>query len=145
MGDSPILGAGLYVDSDVGAAGSTCRGEANLYNLSSFLIVEEMRRGAHPKDAGMTALKRVAANTVEKRLRNDRGQPNFDLNFYVLNRKGEYAPSGPYRRSPSLTKRYSWMPWRRRNERSTRKPRRRSLSSAGTKRGAGRVADVRTS
>ena len=52
VGDSPILGAGLYVDGDVGAAGSTGRGEANLYNLASFLIVEEMRRGMHPKDAG---------------------------------------------------------------------------------------------
>jgi N4-(beta-N-acetylglucosaminyl)-L-asparaginase len=51
VGDSPILGAGLYVDGEVGAAGSTGRGEANLYNLSSFMVVEEMRRGAHPKDA----------------------------------------------------------------------------------------------
>ena len=59
VGDSPILGAGLYVDGDVGAAGSTGRGEANLYGLCSFLIVEEMRRGAHPKDAAMTALQRV--------------------------------------------------------------------------------------
>jgi len=50
VGDSPILGAGLYVDGDVGAAGSTGRGEANLYNLCSFFIIEEMRRGAHPKD-----------------------------------------------------------------------------------------------
>src|SRR4029450_6010845 len=66
LGDSPILGAGLYVDNEVGAAGSTGRGEANLYNLSSFLIVEEMRRGAHPKDAGLAALKRIKANTVEK-------------------------------------------------------------------------------
>ncbi|MEO8077736.1 MAG: N(4)-(beta-N-acetylglucosaminyl)-L-asparaginase, partial [Acidobacteriota bacterium] len=56
VGDSPILGAGLYVDNEVGAAGSTGRGEANLYGLCSFLIVEEMRRGAHPKDAGMNAL-----------------------------------------------------------------------------------------
>jgi N4-(beta-N-acetylglucosaminyl)-L-asparaginase len=96
VGDSPILGAGLYVDGEVGAAGSTGRGEANLYNLSSFLIVEALRRGAHPKDAGMEALKRVAANTVEKRLRNDRGQPDFDLNFYVLNRKGEYAGVSMY-------------------------------------------------
>ena len=56
VGDSPILGAGLYVDGEVGAAGSTGRGEANLYNLSSFLIVEEMRRGTSPKDAGMEAL-----------------------------------------------------------------------------------------
>jgi N4-(beta-N-acetylglucosaminyl)-L-asparaginase len=58
---------------------------------SSFLIVEAMRRGASPKDAGLEALRRVVADTVEKRLRNDRGQPSFDLNFYVLNRKGEYA------------------------------------------------------
>src|SRR5205809_4676723 len=90
-GDSPILGAGLYVDGEVGAAGSTGRGEANLYNLSSFLIVEEMRRGAHPKDAAMTALKRVAKNTIEKRLLTPKGQPNFGLNFYVLNAKGEHA------------------------------------------------------
>jgi N4-(beta-N-acetylglucosaminyl)-L-asparaginase len=95
-GDSPILGAGLYVDGDVGAAGSTGRGEANLYNLSSFLIVEEMRRGAHPKDAAITALKRVAKNTIEKRLLNAKGQPKFGLSFYVLNAKGEYAGVAMY-------------------------------------------------
>jgi N4-(beta-N-acetylglucosaminyl)-L-asparaginase len=91
IGDSPILGAGLYVDNEVGAAGSTGRGEANLYNLCSFLIVEEMRRGAHPKDAGMTALRRIKRNTVEKRLLNGRGEPNFNINFYAVNKKGEYA------------------------------------------------------
>src|SRR5436305_8906122 len=91
VGDSPILGAGLYVDGEVGAAGSTGRGEANLYNLSSFLIVEEMRRGAHPKDAGLQALKRIKAHTIEKRLLNKRGTPNFYVNFYILNAKGEYA------------------------------------------------------
>src|SRR5437879_3227889 len=69
VGDSPILGAGLYVDGAVGAAGSTGRGEANLFGLCSFLIVEGMRKGLHPKDAGMEALKRVRANTIEKRLR----------------------------------------------------------------------------
>lgn len=95
-GDSPILGAGLYVDGAVGAAGSTGRGEANLYNLCSFFIVEEMRRGAHPKDAGMAALKRVKANTVEKRLLNSRGEPNFGLNFYIVNAKGEYAGVSMY-------------------------------------------------
>jgi N4-(beta-N-acetylglucosaminyl)-L-asparaginase len=91
LGDSPILGAGLYVDNQVGAAGSTGRGEANLYNLCSFLIIEEMRRGAHPKDAGMTALKRIQANTVDKRLLNARGLPNFGINFYILSKTGEYA------------------------------------------------------
>ncbi len=89
LGDSPILGAGLYVDNSAGAAGSTGRGEANLYNLCSFLIVDEMRRGASPKDAGMTALKRIKENTIEKRLLNDRGLPNFNINFYILNKKGD--------------------------------------------------------
>lgn len=97
VGDSPILGAGLYVDGDVGAAGSTGRGEANLYNLCSFLIVENMRRGMHPKDAGLEACKRIKANTVEKRLRNSKGNPNFNINFYMLNAKGEYAGVSMYR------------------------------------------------
>jgi N4-(beta-N-acetylglucosaminyl)-L-asparaginase len=95
-GDSPILGAGLYVDSDVGAAGSTGRGEANLYNLCSFMIVEAMRQGAHPKDAGMKALERIKANTVEKRLLNGRGLPNFNIRFFALNKKGEYAGVAMY-------------------------------------------------
>ena len=96
-GDSPILGAGLYVDGDVGAAGSTGRGEANLYNLSSFQIVDEMRRGAKPKDACITVLKRIAKNTIEKRLLTADGkQPNFGLNFYCLNNKGEYAGVSMY-------------------------------------------------
>jgi N4-(beta-N-acetylglucosaminyl)-L-asparaginase len=96
VGDSPILGAGLYVDNAVGAAGSTGRGEANLYNLSSFLIVENLRRGMHPKDAGIEALKRVRANTVEKRLRKKNGDPNFQLSFYVLNARGEHAGVAMY-------------------------------------------------
>jgi N4-(beta-N-acetylglucosaminyl)-L-asparaginase len=91
VGDSPILGAGLYVDGEIGAAGSTGRGEANLYGLSSFLIVELLRRGMHPKDAGMEALRRVKTATIEKRLLTEKGQPSFDLKFYILNRKGEHA------------------------------------------------------
>lgn len=96
IGDSPILGAGLYVDGDVGAAGSTGRGEANLYNLCSFLIVEQMRMGKSPKDAGMEALRRIQKNTVEKRLLNARGLPNFGINFYIVNKKGEYAGVSMY-------------------------------------------------
>jgi N4-(beta-N-acetylglucosaminyl)-L-asparaginase len=96
VGDSPILGAGLYVDGEVGAAGSTGRGEANLYNLSSFLVVEEIRRGKHPKDAAMEALRRVQKNTLEKRLLNGRGLPAFGLSFYALNAKGEYAGVSMY-------------------------------------------------
>src|SRR6266850_3155239 len=91
VGDSPILGAGLWVDGEVGAAGSTGRGEANLFNLSSHLIVEEMRRGKHPKDAALEALKRIKANTVERRLLTDKGLPNFYVTFYVLDRSGRFA------------------------------------------------------
>jgi N4-(beta-N-acetylglucosaminyl)-L-asparaginase len=96
VGDSPILGAGLYVDNAVGAAGSTGRGEANLYNLCSYLIVENMRRGMTPKDAGLDALKRVKSNTVEKRLLNAQGNPNFGLNFYIVSAQGEFAGVSMY-------------------------------------------------
>ncbi len=91
VGDSPILGAGLYVDNEVGAAGSTGRGEANLYGLNSYLIVEQMRAGKSPKDAGMEALRRIKANTVERRLLNTAGNPKFNLSFYMFNKKGEFA------------------------------------------------------
>lgn len=90
VGDSPILGAGLYVDNAVGAAGSTGRGEANLYNLCSFLIVENMRRGMAPKDAGLDACRRIVEQT-EPRLLNERGQPTFRIRFYVVNKAGEHA------------------------------------------------------
>ena len=95
-GDSPILGAGQYVDNEVGAAGSTGRGEANLYNLSCCLIVEFMRQGMAPKDAGMAALERVRGNTVESRLRNSRGLPAFDLRFFIVNKAGDYAGVAMY-------------------------------------------------
>ena len=91
VGDSPILGAGLYVDNDVGAAGSTGRGEANLYNLASFVIVENMKKGMHPKDAMVDACKRIAKNTIEKRLINSRGLPKFGMSFYGLDKQGRYA------------------------------------------------------
>ena len=99
VGDSPILGAGLYVDGDVGAAGSTGHGEASMMSLGSFLVVEMMRQGMSPKDAGMVALKRVVANTVDKRLLNSRGTPNFNLRYYALNAKGDYAGFSLYETS----------------------------------------------
>ncbi|MBL8064804.1 MAG: N(4)-(beta-N-acetylglucosaminyl)-L-asparaginase [Chthonomonadaceae bacterium] len=88
VGDSPILGAGLYVDGSVGAAGSTGRGEANLATCASFVIVEEMRRGAHPTDACLAAMRRIKSNTVEKRLLDDRGRPNFGMEYYAIDAKG---------------------------------------------------------
>src|SRR4029077_5778371 len=91
VGDSPILGAGLYVRQDVGAAGATGRGESTLYNLSSFAIVEAMRRGAHPKDAGMAALRQIVDDTINPGLLNARGYPGFNVKFYAVNAAGECA------------------------------------------------------
>jgi N4-(beta-N-acetylglucosaminyl)-L-asparaginase len=91
VGDSPILGAGLYLDNMVGSAGSTGRGEANLLNLSSYLIVEGLRRGLEPKDALLEACKRVATNNKNPRLRDANGRPNFEVKFYCVTKDGRCA------------------------------------------------------
>lgn len=91
VGDSPILGAGLYLDNAVGSAGSTGRGEANLLNCSSYLIVEGMRRGLAPKDAIVETMRRVVATNKAKRLQDAKGRPNFDVKFYAVSKDGRYA------------------------------------------------------
>jgi N4-(beta-N-acetylglucosaminyl)-L-asparaginase len=91
VGDSPILGAGLYVMNDIGAAGSTGRGEANLMACSSALIVEYMGQGKSPEEACLMACKRIAAQTKMKRLLDDQGRPKFDVTFYAINKKGDYG------------------------------------------------------
>ncbi|MFQ5423163.1 MAG: N(4)-(beta-N-acetylglucosaminyl)-L-asparaginase [Phycisphaerae bacterium] len=90
VGDSPIIGAGLYVDNEVGAAGSTGRGEANLQNCSSFLIVELMRQGNSPEEACLETLERVARHT-EPRLRDKKGRADIPLTFYAVAKDGRYA------------------------------------------------------
>ncbi|NNF04753.1 MAG: N(4)-(beta-N-acetylglucosaminyl)-L-asparaginase [Rhodothermales bacterium] len=89
VGDSPIIGAGIYVDNEVGAAGSTGRGEANLENLASFLIVERMRAGDSPQDACLYACRRIADHTRLARLQDEEGRPNFNVKFYALSAAGE--------------------------------------------------------
>jgi len=89
VGDSPLPGCGCYCDNDVGAAGSTGRGEAVIKTVGSYLVVEEMRRGAAPTDACLTALRRIVDWTVEGRLLDDTGRPNFNVNYYALNKRGE--------------------------------------------------------
>ena len=91
VGDSPILGAGLYVDNEVGAAGSTGRGEANLLSCASVMIVEYMRDGKSPEEACLLACKRIAHQTKMKRLLDKDGRPNFSVSFYAINTKGQYG------------------------------------------------------
>ena len=95
VGDSPIIGAGQYCDNEVGAAGSTGRGEANIKVCGAFLAVEFMRQGMSPEQALMKVMERVIAMT-EKRLLNDKGRPYFQLQYYAVNKKGEYAGACAY-------------------------------------------------
>ena len=87
VGDSPIIGAGLYVDQDVGGAGSTGRGEENIRVAGAHTIVENMRHGMSPKEACLDALKRIARNFDDDQERLAR----IDINFYALRKDGEYA------------------------------------------------------
>lgn len=91
VGDSPIVGAGLYCDNDMGSAGSTGRGEANLQNLCSFQAVQLMGRGSAPVDAGMEVLRNVAKNTHRRDLLDGQGRPDFNLKFYLVNKDGAHA------------------------------------------------------
>jgi L-asparaginase/N4-(beta-N-acetylglucosaminyl)-L-asparaginase len=86
LGDSPILGSGLYVDNEVGAAGATGLGENVMRYCSSFLIVEFMRQGMHPQDACIEAIKRCARLDPK----------GFDLavNFIALDKKGRFGAAG---------------------------------------------------
>jgi len=87
VGDSPIIGAGLYVDQDVGAAGSTGRGEENIRIAGAHTIVENMRHGMTPREACLDALQRVSRNYNGDRERLGK----FGLSFYALRKDGVYG------------------------------------------------------
>jgi N4-(beta-N-acetylglucosaminyl)-L-asparaginase len=95
VGDSPIIGAGLYVDGDVGGAGSTGKGEENIKIAGGHTIVEMMRKGMKPNDACLEALARVARN-----YNNDKTKlATFSLKFYALNKNGEYGSASLWKSS----------------------------------------------
>ncbi|MBX3324114.1 MAG: N(4)-(beta-N-acetylglucosaminyl)-L-asparaginase [Phycisphaeraceae bacterium] len=91
VGDSPIVGAGMYVDNEIGAAGATGRGEAAIANCTAYEIVRSMSQGMTPTEACLHAVRRMADRTLEKRLRNDKGQPNFNVIVYALRKDGAYG------------------------------------------------------
>jgi N4-(beta-N-acetylglucosaminyl)-L-asparaginase len=92
IGDSPILGAGLYLDNTVGSCGSVGMGELNLLNCASYLIIEDVRRGATIKDATVTAAKRIAETcTRDARWRNAEGKLNAGVSFFGLTKDGKVA------------------------------------------------------
>ncbi len=95
VGDSPIIGTGQYCDNEVGAAGSTGRGEANIKICGAFLIVEFMRGGMSPQAACQEALNRAVAMT-EDRLLDDKGRPMFSLSYYAISKDGRYGAATMY-------------------------------------------------
>jgi N4-(beta-N-acetylglucosaminyl)-L-asparaginase len=84
VGDSPIIGAGLYVDNEVGGATSTGVGEEVIRNVGSFLVVELMRQGLSPEDACKEAVKRIIKKKPDT-------TKNIQVGFLAINKKGEYG------------------------------------------------------
>ena len=84
VGDSPIIGAGLYVDNEVGGATSTGVGEEVIRNVGSFLVVELMRQGYSPEDACKEAVKRIIKKKPE-------AAKQIQVGFLAINKKGEYG------------------------------------------------------
>jgi len=91
VGDSPLIGAGLFVDNEVGAAGSTGRGESVIQISGAHTVVELMRAGQSPRDACLGALDRLVRATRVSYLLDGDGRPKFDVKFYAVNRAGEAA------------------------------------------------------
>ena len=84
VGDSPIIGAGLYVDNEVGAATATGQGEEVIRICGSFLVVEFMRQGYSPEQACKKAVERIRNKTP-------RNTKDLQVGFIALNKKGEYG------------------------------------------------------
>lgn len=97
VGDSPLIGAGLYVDNDIGAAGATGRGEENIKICGGHTIVEMMRKGMSPTEACLEAMRRVARNykPYPERLK------TFHLLFYAVNKNGEYGSASLWAKLPN--------------------------------------------
>ncbi len=96
VGDSPLIGAGLFVDGAVGAAGSTGRGEANIVSVGSATVVEGIRYGKHPKDACLMACQRIVDVTKSKRLLRADGKPDFNVKFYAVDTHGRWGGAALY-------------------------------------------------
>jgi N4-(beta-N-acetylglucosaminyl)-L-asparaginase len=102
-GDSPIIGAGCYCDQEVGAAGATGSGEENIKVVGAHTIVENMRRGMSPQEAGMDTLKRIARN-----YNNDMSKLIYiSMHFYILRRDGAYAGVTMWSGSPEHPARFA--------------------------------------
>ena len=84
VGDSPIIGSGIYVDNEIGAAGATGQGEEIMKNVGSFLIIELMKQGYHPQNACEEANRRIIKNNTKI---------DFQVAYIALRADGEIGAS----------------------------------------------------
>ncbi|MEO1584933.1 MAG: N(4)-(beta-N-acetylglucosaminyl)-L-asparaginase [Planctomycetota bacterium] len=91
VGDSPIIGAGMYCDNDIGAAGATGRGEAVIQSCGAYQAVDHMARGMTPTEACLETLRSIARRTKQKRLIADDGNPNLNVTMYALRKDGAFG------------------------------------------------------
>lgn len=95
VGDSPLIGCGLYCDNEVGSAGATGRGEAAIHAGGSWLVVERMRQGDEPAAACLYALRRVSEQTQRMAKWQPalwaKDKPAFGLTFYALRKDGRFG------------------------------------------------------
>lgn len=91
LGDTPVIGAGLYTDNRAGSCGSTGRGEATLSICGSHTVVEFMRQGLSPEESALRALRRIVESDRNPRHLDADGRPRYDVKFYCLNPRGEAA------------------------------------------------------
>jgi N4-(beta-N-acetylglucosaminyl)-L-asparaginase len=91
VGDSPLIGCGLYVDNEVGACGSTGRGEAVILSNGSHSVIDNMKRGMAPEQAALKVLEWIVDHTKLPRLLDADGHPDFNVVFYVLDKQGRGA------------------------------------------------------
>jgi len=104
VGDSPIIGAGCCVDNEVGAAGSTGKGEENIKISGGHTIIEMMRQGKSPSDACLEAMARVARN-----YKNDKKKLNtFHIYFYPIKKDGVHAAASLWRNGYEASKQASY-------------------------------------
>jgi N4-(beta-N-acetylglucosaminyl)-L-asparaginase len=96
VGDSPLIGCGNYCDNDVGTGGSTGRGEAAIITNGASFLVQQMAAGKSPTDACLEACRRVVRFTKVKRLLDSKGRPDWQVQFYALNKQGVFGAGALY-------------------------------------------------
>jgi N4-(beta-N-acetylglucosaminyl)-L-asparaginase len=102
VGDSPIVGAGMFCDNSIGSAGGTGRGEACIQSCAAFQIVQHMGNGLTPTEACLKVLKWIADHTRQRYLLDEKGRPNFGVMLYAVRKDGTYG-SAAFRKGPKFS------------------------------------------